>query len=104
MRPRVRSIAGEAEIPKPPGIAQFAMTEPIRGVPAVDLPGEWPGVGPFTVVAAQQDLGADFQAILRREHDVLNLSIVFASPIGAERSLRLGSSRASRAPSRGRGP
>ncbi len=70
---------------------QFAMTEQIRGVPAVDLPADWPGVGPFAVLAAQQDLGADFQAILRREHDVLNLSIVFASPIGPERSLRLGS-------------
>ncbi|GAA1645415.1 CATRA conflict system CASPASE/TPR repeat-associated protein [Actinoplanes couchii] len=68
---------------------ELRMTEPIRGVPAVDLPGQWPGTGPFQVVAAQQDLGSDRQAILRRSHDVLNLSVVFAWPIGAGRE-RLG--------------
>jgi hypothetical protein len=68
--------------------AELQMTEPIRGVPAIDLPAQWPGVGPFEVVAAQQDLGSDRQAILRRSHDVLNLSVVFASPIGDGRERR----------------
>ncbi|MFF0176015.1 CATRA conflict system CASPASE/TPR repeat-associated protein [Micromonospora profundi] len=69
--------------------SELQMTEPIRGVPATDLPARWPGVGSFDVIAAQQDLGSDRQAILRRSHDVLNLSVVFASPIGDGRE-RLG--------------
>jgi hypothetical protein len=68
---------------------ELAMTEPINGVADLDLPAEWPGAGPFIVVAGQQDLGADRQAILRRSYDVLNLSVVFASPIGGDRPLRL---------------
>jgi hypothetical protein len=68
---------------------ELQMTEPVRGVPAVDLPAQWPGAGPFEVIAAQQDLGSDRQAILRRSHDILNLSMVFATPIG-DRRTRLG--------------
>ncbi len=78
--------------------SELAMTEPISRSLATEptatwpteLPTEWPSVGEFTVVAALQDLGADRQVILRREHDVLNLSLVFAAPIGGERVLRLG--------------
>ncbi|WP_436532781.1 CATRA conflict system CASPASE/TPR repeat-associated protein [Actinoplanes sp. HUAS TT8] len=70
---------------------QLAMSEPVHGVADTDLPDIWPGVGDYTVVAAQQDLGFDRQAIVRRDHDVINLSMVFAAPIGAERVLRIGS-------------
>jgi hypothetical protein len=65
------------------------MTEPIQGVLAIDLPAQWPGAGPFEVIAIRQDLGSDRQAILRRSHDILNLSMVFATPIG-DRRTRLG--------------
>jgi len=73
---------------------ELRMTEPVPGVAAA--PGEIPlTAGLDGPLAARQDAGADFQAILRREHDVLNLSVVFAAPLDtAARRRRIGSAAA----------
>ncbi len=68
----------------------FLMREPIPGIglpsqlPAAH--GELPGAaatGEEAALAAQERSGADCQAILRRHHDVLNLSVVLARPVAS---------------------
>ncbi|KAA0940809.1 CATRA conflict system CASPASE/TPR repeat-associated protein [Streptomyces apricus] len=65
-------------------------------VPSTGLPtGLPPGANMLTPgrpVAAIQDRAADYQAVVRREHDVVNLSMVFAAPLDTRsRRLRIGS-------------
>lgn len=57
--------------------SHLGMSEPIEatGLP-VDLPEDLGSESSSTVIAARQSAAADFQAVLRRAHDVLNLSIV----------------------------
>ncbi|MDZ5446509.1 CATRA conflict system CASPASE/TPR repeat-associated protein [Micromonospora sp. 4G57] len=59
------------------------MTEPIPRVPA-ELPDTVLEVGADQALAGRQDPGVNYQAIVRREHDVLNLSVAFAGPRGGE--------------------
>ena len=68
----------------------FLMREPIPGIGLPDrMPAtyrELPGVaetGEEAALVAQERTDADCQAIVRRHHDVLNLSIVLACPEGA---------------------
>jgi predicted nucleotide-binding protein len=60
----------------------LGMTERVRelGVPALPpaTPGELPADG---VAACQQSPSTDRQSVLRREHDVLNLSVGLAQPV-----------------------
>lgn len=59
----------------------LGMTEPI---PQTGLPAAWPDdlteLPEVAVAAGQQSPGAGSQAVLRREHDVLNLSVLLAGP------------------------
>ena len=60
--------------------AGLGMTQPIGGAGlAVDLPTD-PLAAPQGALAGRQDPAGTFQAIVRREHDVLNLSLVMATP------------------------
>lgn len=79
---------------------KLGMTAPIvgSGLP-IDIPVGWVDGLETVALAALERPGADYQAILRRESGVLNLSVVFASPqddAGAarRRRLRVGSARA----------
>src|SRR5216683_442444 len=57
----------------------LGMTEPIRAAGLTSrLPGDFGGVPESAAIAAQQSPGIGFQAVLRREHDVLNLSVLLA--------------------------
>ncbi|WP_250557383.1 CATRA conflict system CASPASE/TPR repeat-associated protein [Pseudonocardia lacus] len=75
---------------------QLGMTQPIRppdldAALPVDLPAERPAPG-NGALAALEDRASDFQAIVRREQDVLAFSMVFAAPLDStERRLRVGS-------------
>ncbi|MEU4041610.1 CATRA conflict system CASPASE/TPR repeat-associated protein [Streptomyces antibioticus] len=68
----------------------------VREIAATGLPAVLPS-GPDAMtqggpVAAIEDRAADHQAVVRREHDVVNLSLVFAAPQDtASRRLRIGS-------------
>ena len=68
--------------------SRLGMTQPIvdAGLPG-ELPAD-PAIGPGGAVAGLQDPSADFQAVVRREHDVLNLSLAMAAPQGAPRRHR----------------
>ncbi|MGW1619565.1 CATRA conflict system CASPASE/TPR repeat-associated protein [Streptomyces sp. NPDC002172] len=72
---------------------ELGMDQPIAGT---GLPTTLPP-GPRTLVpgkpaAAQEHPTADFQAVVRREHDMVNLSVALAAPLGAaSRRLRIGS-------------
>ncbi|WP_305785578.1 CATRA conflict system CASPASE/TPR repeat-associated protein [Symbioplanes lichenis] len=70
---------------------QLAMTHPIDGT---DLPPALPGDPRATregALAGLQDQAVNFQAVLRREHDVLNFSLVMAAPLApSRRRMRLG--------------
>lgn len=59
---------------------QLGMTRPIvdAGL-GVELPAD-PGAQPEGALAGLQDPAVNFQAIVRREHDVLNFSLVMATP------------------------
>lgn len=77
---------------------QLGMREPILGTGLpTQLPTGWHEPDPHSSpLAALEHAGADYQAILRREHDLLNLSVVFAPPqdttaLGSARRLRIGS-------------
>jgi predicted nucleotide-binding protein len=60
---------------------QLGMTEPIAGVRAPALPPETPDRLPADgIVAAQEGSAGIRQAVLRRAHDVLNLSVALAEP------------------------
>jgi nucleoside phosphorylase len=61
----------------------LGMTEPIPlpGLPA-QIPDNFAALPDVAVVAGQQSPGAGFQAILRRDHDVLNLSVLLAGANG----------------------
>jgi predicted nucleotide-binding protein len=65
------------------------------GVPIVDagldgrLPDD-PASEPDGALAGLQDLAVNFQAIARREHDVLNVSLVMATPVNPPRRRRFG--------------
>ncbi|WP_431727352.1 CATRA conflict system CASPASE/TPR repeat-associated protein [Verrucosispora sp. TAA-831] len=61
------------------------MTEPIPRVPT-ELPETVAKVGADQVLAGRQDPGINYQAIVRREHDVLNLSVAFAGPRSGQES------------------
>ncbi|MFF3935187.1 CATRA conflict system CASPASE/TPR repeat-associated protein [Streptomyces phaeofaciens] len=64
---------------------------PATGLPAT-LPPDADALTPGRPAAAIEDRAADHQAVVRREHDVVNLSLVFAAPQGtATRRLRIGS-------------
>jgi hypothetical protein len=64
---------------------------PNTGLPT-ELPEDPRRLPSNRALAAQEDLAADYQAIVRREHDVLNLSMVFAAPLDTpSRRLRIGS-------------
>ncbi|MEV6635077.1 CATRA conflict system CASPASE/TPR repeat-associated protein [Actinoplanes sp. NPDC051470] len=69
---------------------QLGMTQPILGA---NLPGELPaGFADLAdgAVAGLQDPEINFQAVVRREHDVLNLSLVMATPVDPPRRRRFG--------------
>ncbi len=72
---------------------ELAMTEPISGVDLpIELPGGPPAAGPDRILAGRQDAAINYQAIVRQEHDVLNLSLVFATPLAPPaRRVRIGS-------------
>jgi hypothetical protein len=76
---------------------RLGMSEPILGTGLpTELPAGWHEPAPSSPLAALEHAGADYQAILRREHDILNLSVVFAPPQdatapGSGRRLRIGS-------------
>ncbi|MGI5243974.1 CATRA conflict system CASPASE/TPR repeat-associated protein [Dactylosporangium sp. CA-139066] len=53
-----------------------------RGIAAAGLPARWPVQYTEGPLAGLQDPPADHQAILRRERDALNLSLVMAAPLG----------------------
>lgn len=61
---------------------QLGMTLPIpnTGLPT-DLPVTVPVGGRDGPVAGAEDRRGDYQVIVRREHDVVNLSLVFATPL-----------------------
>src|SRR5215467_7995529 len=61
----------------------LGMTEPIPlpGL-AADLPDDFTVLPDVTVAAGMQSPGAGFQVVLRREHDVLNLSVLLAGATG----------------------
>jgi hypothetical protein len=72
---------------------RLGMTAPIpsTGLPT-GLPPDPLRMPPDQALAAQEDRAADYQAIVRREHDVVNLSMVFAAPADTQsRRLRIGS-------------
>ncbi|NUR43580.1 MAG: hypothetical protein HOV73_26200 [Streptomyces sp.] len=59
---------------------------------ATALPLDAGTLAPGRAAAAIQDRAADYQAVVRREHDVVNLSMVFAAPLDTpSRRLRIGS-------------
>lgn len=61
---------------------RLGTTEPIPGIPAAAyLPDTRPALTADGVVAAQQSPDATRQAVLRRVHDVLNLSVALAQPV-----------------------
>ncbi len=65
-------------------VTRFGMAEPVPldGVPA-DPPGDLRDVPGIAVAAARQSPGAGCQIVLRRDHDVLNLSLLLACQVGA---------------------
>ena len=68
---------------------QLGMTEPIMGIPVgATLPDDRAALLADEVIAAQERIDANRQAVLRRVHDVLNLSVVLAQPIPEERLRR----------------
>ncbi|WP_329282043.1 CATRA conflict system CASPASE/TPR repeat-associated protein [Streptomyces sp. NBC_01451] len=71
----------------------LGMVGPIAGTGLPDtLPSDAATLVPGRAAAAQEDPAADFQAVVRREHDVVNLSIVFAAPLDTPaRRRRIGS-------------
>ncbi|MEU6812649.1 CATRA conflict system CASPASE/TPR repeat-associated protein [Streptomyces sp. NPDC046831] len=72
---------------------ELGMDLPIAGtgLPAT-LPPDSKSLVPGRPAAAQEHPTADFQAVVRREHDVVNLSVALAAPLGAtSRRLRIGS-------------
>ncbi|MEU4877111.1 CATRA conflict system CASPASE/TPR repeat-associated protein [Streptomyces sp. NPDC021608] len=72
---------------------ELSMDQPIAdtGLPAT-LPPDPKSLVPGRPAAAQEHPTADFQAVVRREHDVINLSVALAAPLGAvSRRLRIGS-------------
>jgi predicted nucleotide-binding protein len=61
--------------------SQLGMTEAIPGIAAATLPPETPAaLRPDQVAAAQERPDATRQAVLRRVHDVVNLSVALAQP------------------------
>lgn len=72
---------------------ELAMTDPISGVDLpIELPAGPPAAGPDRILAGRQDAAINYQAIVRQEHDVLNLSLVFATPLAPPaRRVRIGS-------------
>jgi class 3 adenylate cyclase len=72
---------------------RLGTTEPIAntGLPT-ELPRDPHQTLSNRALAAQEDRTADYQAIVRREHDVVNFSMVFAAPLDTQsRRLRIGS-------------
>src|SRR5690242_5814533 len=74
--------------------AQLGMVNAIYGV---GLPADLPAdlrAAPEEALAGLQDQAVNFQAVVRREHDVLNFSLVMATPLapqqGRPRRMRLG--------------
>ena len=62
--------------------SQLGMTEPVPGIPAPPLPPESGALPPGDgIVAAQESPDTSRQAVLRRVHDVLNLSVALAQPL-----------------------
>ncbi|MFD3589819.1 CATRA conflict system CASPASE/TPR repeat-associated protein [Streptomyces sp. NPDC058683] len=72
---------------------ELGMDQPIAGTGLpTTLPPDPKTLVPGKPSAAQEHPTADFQAVVRREHDVLNLSVALAAPLGAtSRRLRIGS-------------
>jgi hypothetical protein len=69
---------------------QLGMTRPII---EADLPGEMPAepaAAPEQALAGIQDPEINFQAVVRREHDVLNFSLVMATPVDPPTRRRFG--------------
>ncbi|MFI9568783.1 CATRA conflict system CASPASE/TPR repeat-associated protein [Streptomyces rishiriensis] len=63
---------------------------PETGLPTL-LPPEAGMLSPGRPAAAIEDRTGDYQAIVRREHDVVNLSMVFSAPVGTPSQRRTGS-------------
>lgn len=72
---------------------EMGMDRPIAGTGLpIALPTDPRTLVPGKPAAAQEHPTADFQAVVRREHDVVNLSVALAAPLGAaSRRLRIGS-------------
>jgi predicted nucleotide-binding protein len=69
--------------------SQLGMTDPIVGIAATaTLPDDRTALPADEVIAAQERIDANRQAVLRRVYDVLNLSVVLAQPIPQERLRR----------------
>lgn len=68
--------------------SRLGMTQPIVETGLADELPDDPATAPDGPLAALEDPSADFQAVARREHDVLNLSIAMAAPQGAPRRRR----------------
>lgn len=69
---------------------EFGMVSPIPGIGLpMELPAALSQLSAVPVVAAQEHPGANLQAVARRDHDVLNLSLVLAS--SPRTTTRLGS-------------
>lgn len=64
---------------------RFGMTEPVPldGMPTELPPGDLRGLPDIAVAAARQSPGAGSQVVLRRDHDMLNLSLLLADQDGA---------------------
>jgi hypothetical protein len=67
-----------------------------KPIPSTGLPTTLPldprRAPPTGAVAAQEDPAADHQAIVRRDHEVISFSMVFAAPVDSDsRRLRIGS-------------
>jgi predicted nucleotide-binding protein len=63
---------------------QLEMTNPVAGMPAAaELPATAVALSRSDLVAVQQNPDGNRQSVLRRLHDILNLSVVFAQPAPA---------------------
>ena len=68
--------------------SQLGMTQPIVGAGLPGLLPDDPADEPDGALAGLQDPAGNFQVIARREHDVLNISVIMSAPDAARRRRR----------------